>query len=306
MTDETRAADGAVEDVDESGAGRPDRPRKPWLAGLMSLFLPGWGQVYNGQLRKGLIFSAIALSMLPPLALAVLATQSLAPMWLGVCASVLLLLVSVVDAARAAGRLRPFRPRRVNRAVFYVGYAVVFFTLHSISSEYTKSHWIRAFRVPSSSMRPSLLGGDYFMADMRAVARPNRGELAVLRNPQQPDQQFVKRVVAVAGDQVEIVDKAVRVNGRPLVEPYAIHEDPEVRPGDLDPRDNTAAEVPVRHVYVLGDNRDNSNDSRWWGPVPQDYLQGTPIEIYWSWDTELGRVRWERIGRRLGRGAAAP
>lgn len=111
---------------------------------------------------------------------------------------------------------------------------------------------------------------------------------------------FIKRVIAVGGDKVEIKNKTVYVNGFPLQEPYKIQRDPRIEDAHLSPRDNFGPViVPRRKFFVMGDNRDQSYDSRFWGFVDMDDIKGKAFIIYWSWDSNgnfLNKVRWNRFG----------
>lgn len=168
---------------------------------------------------------------------------------------------------------------------------------------------VQAFKIPSGSMIPTLLVGDHILvnkfgygvknplsgATWIAVGDPQRHDVIVFKYPQNPSQDFIKRVVGVAGDRVEVVRKKVFVNGEPFVEPNAVNLDAEVLPS---PRDNMApVTVPPGSVFVMGDNRDNSHDSRFWGFVDLKAIRGKAFMLYWSWDSENFTVRWSRLGK---------
>ncbi len=114
---------------------------------------------------------------------------------------------------------------------------------------------------------------------------------------------FIKRIVAVGGDRVEIKNKSVYINGRKLSEPYKIYRDQLVLGADASKRDNfRPVTVPRNKFFVMGDNRDNSHDSRWWGFVDINEIKGEAFIIYWSWNSMenlLNKVRWSRIGMSL-------
>ncbi len=175
--------------------------------------------------------------------------------------------------------------------------------------------WLaQPFRIPSASMRDTLLPGDYVLVQkleyglpvpwtgrrLPALRPPRRGDVVVFRNPRERGEDFIKRCIAVGGETVEIRDKRVIVNGDTLAEPYAIHTDRATRPGGYDYRDNFGPlTVAAGQVFMLGDNRDDSDDSRYWGPVPLGDVAGRPMVIYWSWDEASGGPRWNRILRRV-------
>ena len=174
---------------------------------------------------------------------------------------------------------------------------------------------VQAFEIPSDSMERTLLVGDYLLVNKIAYANGgvwspllpygtlHRGDIVVFRYPLHPSQHFVKRVVGVPGDRIHLVNKQVFVNGKPLVEPYTIYKStqrdyfrddfPTTKyiSGNVDPKwwiqmkkliEDNSLIVPEGHYFVLGDNRDDSLDSRYWGFVPQENVVGRPLLIYWS------------------------
>jgi len=164
--------------------------------------------------------------------------------------------------------------------------------------ELIKASIVEALWFPSGSMQPTLLAGDHFLVDKRAYASgglPARGDVVVFVSPVDSRIRLAKRAVALAGDTVEIREKKLYVNGTLQNESYVRYEDPD---HFLTPRDTYGpAVVPEHHFFVLGDNRDKSYDSRFWGFVPGDLLLGRPTVLYWS-RGESG-PRWERIGVRV-------
>ena len=177
---------------------------------------------------------------------------------------------------------------------------------------------VQAFKIPSGSMQNTLLIGDYILVNkfiygikipfteitVIPVKEPKKGDIIVFKFPGDPSKDFIKRVVAVGGDTVEIRDKKVYVNGQAEVNPHAIHadsrvfDDPHLYPPEMLKRDNMAAlKVPEGKLFVMGDNRDESNDSRFWGLVNVSAVRGKAIMIYWSWDGQkkIG-LRWDRLG----------
>lgn len=176
---------------------------------------------------------------------------------------------------------------------------------------------LQAFKIPSGSMLSTLQIGDHILVNkvfmgtpvdipftninlfrMPGFKKPQRGDIVVFKYPEDPKRDFIKRVIAVAGDTVEARDKIVYVNGHKLIEPYTQHVDPEIRPKGADPRDNFGPTmVPKESVFVMGDNRDQSYDSRFWGFVDMSQIKGNAVVIYWSWDSSKSWPRFGRIGR---------
>lgn len=191
----------------------------------------------------------------------------------------------------------------------------------------------QAFKIPTGSMETNLLIGDHLIVnkivyspsegrweDKMLAKKPlKRGHVVIFKFPEDPNKDFIKRVIGLPGETIEIKDKRVFVNGKPLDEPYThflepplSHDDPEygMRGGD-----NWGPKVvPPGSVFVMGDNRDNSHDSRYWGFLPEDQIKGRALMVYWSyeasreeyrrtgvldwvWDTltSLGKTRWSRF-----------
>jgi len=193
---------------------------------------------------------------------------------------------------------------------------------------------IQAFKIPSGSMEDTLLVGDHLLvnkfiygttipySDERyfTVREPRRGDIIVFEWPVDTvnkdlnyfsRKDFIKRIVGVPGDRVEIKDKQVFVNGEIYNREEAVHKSPYMIPGcsDIGSWTRSASErvrdcmnevtVPADSYFVLGDNRDNSRDSRFWGFVPRENIKGLAFIKYWSWDGRNTNVRWDRIGRMI-------
>ena len=133
---------------------------------------------------------------------------------------------------------------------------------------------VQAFYIPSSSMEPTFEPGDRIFVNkfIYRFREPKRQELVVFKYPENPEHNFVKRIIGLPGDKVKIEDGEVYVNGEPLSEPYVEKKDRD---------DYPVTEVPDDHYFVLGDNRFNSQDSRYWGFVPRENLVGLPFVIFW-------------------------
>jgi signal peptidase I len=169
---------------------------------------------------------------------------------------------------------------------------------------------VQAFRIPSESMVPTLLVGDFLFVNkfeygakipfthlrLPGITKPHPGDVIVFQYPQDPSRDYIKRCVATGGETVEVKDKSLYVEGRPMEEPFVQHSDAVVRPASLDPRDNFGPyTVPPGNLFMMGDNRDNSNDSRYWGPVDFDLVRGKAMFIYWSWDGDRNWPRFQRL-----------
>jgi len=169
---------------------------------------------------------------------------------------------------------------------------------------------IQAFRIPTGSMMDTLLVGDFLFVnkfiygatipftDVRlpVVREPKPGDIIVFKYPGDLKRDFIKRCIAVGGQTVEIRDKVVYVDGVARDEPYVIRSDPRIFPREISPRDNMdPLYVPEGYIFMMGDNRDNSHDSRFWGPLDVKLLKGKAMILYWSWNSERHLPRFNRL-----------
>ncbi len=166
---------------------------------------------------------------------------------------------------------------------------------------------VQAFKIPTGSMEETLLIGDHLLVNkflLAPSATPaerrllpirdvHRGDIVVFKHPEEPDRDLIKRVIGLPGETVEVREKKVSINGTPLVEPYTHFLTPPIAPSELheitsvDVRERYGpVTVPPNQYFVMGDNRDNSQDSRYWGFLPRDNIKGKALVIYWSYAAE--------------------
>lgn len=236
--------------------------------------------------------------------------------------------------------LVPLVPGRGRRALRVVGEAARSVVLALLVLLVVRTAVVEAFKIPTSSMEGTLLAGDFLLVNkavfgaeipglgmtLPALAEPTRGEVIVFNPPHEPTKHYVKRLVGLPGDTIAMKEKRFLLNGREILEPYARHSDlvgdvvhPGMkwqerflarvsRPGRYNPtRDNWGPlVVPDGRFFVLGDNRDNSEDSRYWGFVERESIRGRPWIVYYSSAMDpagrfqfLRDVRWTRIGGRI-------
>jgi signal peptidase I len=182
--------------------------------------------------------------------------------------------------------------------------------------------WVfQAFKIPTGSMEKNLLIGDHLIVNKMQFAPAatsferaimpgreiRRGDIVVFKFPQQPDRDFIKRVIGLPGDRLELHRKQVSINGSPIDEPYVQFLEPPTIDGP--PRTDDLREeygpvtVPPHQYFMMGDNRDNSEDSRYWGFMPESYVKGQALFIYFSFDDQasnlFGGIRWSRLLRRV-------
>jgi signal peptidase I len=170
-----------------------------------------------------------------------------------------------------------------------------------------RAYYVEAYRLPAGSMMPALLVGDHFLVSKFAYRHrdPARGDVVVFEYPVDPERDFIKRVIGLPGETIHVRDRQISVNCapgtpgcQPIEDPWGFYEDPQGR-GDS----RGKWEIPAGSYFVLGDNRNNSQDSRFWGFVERDKIKGKAFLVYWSRDpnhddTSLWeRVRWGRLCR---------
>jgi signal peptidase I len=169
---------------------------------------------------------------------------------------------------------------------------------------------IQAYKIPSGSMKPTLLIGDHILVSKFSygiklpfirstvipIGEPKRGDIVVFIYPEDRSKDFIKRLIGVPGDTIEVRNKKILLNGLPFDDAHGVHSDSIIIPGSVQPRDNFGpVKVPEGSIFVMGDNRDESYDSRFWGFVNMKDVLGKALIIYWSWNQDEYGVRWSRI-----------
>jgi signal peptidase I len=302
--------------MSETGVSRRGR-RFAWLAAVLSILMPGVGQVYCGRLLRGLVFGLLY-GVAIPVALGVIAYASpVSTILLGLllaAAAFGVVLAAAVDSYRVARRTPvDYDLKSFNHVAVYLLLGLIVqggclgYTL------YVRSTLFEAFRVPSASEYPTIHPNDRILVDKTAYRRsdPQRGDVVLFRPPDSYWRgYYIKRIVAVAGDTVEMTDGIVRVNGRELSR-RKIPLDSRIGEGETFEeisagrayltfrgatpgkavRDFGEVRVPPYHCFVLGDNRDNSLDSRDFGSLPYAEIVGRADYIYWPAEG------WSRFGR---------
>jgi signal peptidase I len=181
---------------------------------------------------------------------------------------------------------------------------------------------VQAFKIPTGSMENNLLIGDHLLVNkfvygptlagfeerILPIDRIERRDVIVFKYPEEPERDFIKRVIGLPGETVELRNKKVFINGRPIDEPYVQFLDPpgsasssEADFTDFDVRRQYGpVTVPANHYFVMGDNRDNSQDSRYWGFLPREYIKGKALMVYWSYEADREDYQQTGIGDQVG------
>jgi signal peptidase I len=189
----------------------------------------------------------------------------------------------------------------------------------AIFLRFTNTFVVQTFYIPSGSMENTLLVGDHLFVNrfiygpaatdlerqLLPLREPRRGDIVVFRSKETPSMDVVKRCIGVPGDEVRVVQKNLILNGKQVNDSaYAVHKDPMITPrnafGQGAVRDNFGPErVPEGSYFCMGDNRDNSWDSRFWGELPSSYLKGRALFIYWSYGGETTDGAWPGMWAKL-------
>lgn len=244
----------------------------------------------------------------------------------------------LTDAQRAEALRAMNRPRwRWQAFAEYARTIIIAFLLFVVLRTFV----VEAFKIPTGSMENTLLVGDFLLvnkavygaeipftgAHLPAIRHPRHGDVIVFKWPKDPSKNFVKRLIGLPGDTVEMRDGTVLLDGRPIPEHYVVHTDASTDPsgeefawqrdfmvkgaeasvGEHPSRNNWGPlVVPDKNYFVLGDNRDNSYDSRYWGFVPESLVTGEPMLVYYSYERNaksaypwLTHIRWSRLGTRI-------
>lgn len=307
------------------------RGRKPLFALALSFFMTGLGHVYNGKPRKGVLFF-LASSLVPLLLFQISVVGPglflLASLGLSVAASFGIYIWAAVDAWKLAKRTgKNYRLKAYNKLALYIVLVVGWnlFSFGALVNLKGVCFWAAPYRVATGSMAPTLVPGDLVMADRRVNHSAEnhglqRGELVIFKYPLDKNRDFAKRIVGLPGDEIKIKGMELSVNGKsrtgkevPPEERTRLHLTQEdtiafYEEGDSGTyivqffkeaeRKDMSITVPEGCCFVLGDNRDNSMDSRHWGMIPLNDIVARAKQVYLSVDPDDG-IRWGRIGKPL-------
>jgi signal peptidase I len=303
--------------------------RHIWLAVLLSLIMPGLGQVYCGRLKRGLIFNF--LNILPLPIIIGLFSLSNSPTLMQVVMALILAggiiqLTAIIDSAFLAKRTAAgYQLKDYNTLLVYVLLVLIVTGCSIGSALYIRSQDLEAFRVPTASCYPTIVPGDRILTNKLAYNRnnPERGDLVVHINPNNRHENYIKRIVAVTGDTVKMNNNHLYINGKELsrrklpestLDNIRITLQGQPLNGEVFeetngnakynifltelPRDKTIGDfekitVPEHYCFVLGDNRNDSLDSRNFGPVPLATIKGRADYIYWpakDW-SHFGKIK---------------
>ncbi len=290
--------------------------RRPWIAVLLSLLCTGLGHIYCGRFVKGFVLYTIPFFLMPFIAVCAFVsvnTLVLLVIAAGYGAVTAVYLYAVVDSGKVARQSDcPYVLRDYNRLVVYILLVLMQIPFSFAIAFQFRANVMEAFYCPARSMEPSIRFGDRFLANKTAYASrlPERGEIVVFNSPENRRQRWIKRVIAIAGDTIAVRGDEVLLNGEPLVRESGtgkLHgftsagevfteENGNVRyhiqtgTGKEQLPDVEETRVPPGMLFVLGDNRGESRDSRSFGLIPQADVVGEAQFLYWPART------WSRFG----------
>lgn len=287
------------------------KPRRVWVAALLCLLGGPVGQVYAGHFRRGVVLWSLGVCLLTIIIISIICLP------LGRTGAILMLLSMLVfplyvavDAVLLVRKNRNSPLKRYQRLRIYLLVSLVFVLANNAVAHVIKSFVAESFVIPSFSMSPTILPGDRILADKWSFKTQGlkRNDLAIFYSDGPGSPLFVMRVVGLPGDEIEIIDEQVIVNGENWPDTQAVFEGPI--PRRIDMPNYSPTSIPIGRFFVLGDNRRKSLDSRFIGLIPLTDLHGKARVIYWSRSREFpdpydrsnyipGNIQWERIGMRL-------
>ena len=287
--------------------------RRIWVTVLLSILGLGLPLIYCGNLWGGIILTLILLIIEAVLYVFLSIIASYYLLIAGIAISIIafiLILIYNINYTIKTNRINKARVPRVwiRIIAIFIATAIV----SEIGSAITKANFIEAYKIPSEAMENTLVVGDYLLASKGIdTGRLRRGDLIIYKDPRDNKSNWIKRLVAIGGDTVEIVNKQLYVNHKSIPLPPeglcvdSLHSYP-YSPQDVKQgwgpglRDNMPIYIiPPGKYFVLGDNRDNSADSRFYGPLDKSEVLGVARFIHFSWDSEHLKIRWNRMGKRL-------
>ncbi|HEX5125810.1 MAG TPA: signal peptidase I [Rhodocyclaceae bacterium] len=293
---------------------------RPVVAKLMSIVLPGLGQLYNGELNKAIwLFIGFAFFSIPGaafLALHLPGRLMTIALLLSLIAALGIWIFGSIDALRVARRKQDDMRQGWQVSGLYALVLIVCngFALPALIG-YVRTHQVEAFRVPATSMAPNVLKGDFIFADKRyncpgCKQAVRRGDIVIFVNPNDRTQYFIKRIIGLPGESIQIKDRHVLVDGKSLTQEQAgTNNDKEITESDGKKRwqviwatsnkqqPDVEITVPAGQVFLLGDNRGSSTDSRAFGTVPLMDVVGKARQVWFS--SDASGVRWGRLGKML-------
>ena len=261
--------------------GLETKKRSKIISSLLSLITPGLGHLYNGKLVWAISIPSITLIFIYVIYYNSL-LRSFTFFLVFAAFIIYVYIFSIVHSIVTAKRNTGYRLKSCNHIAIYVIWPIIFFGLGAILPA---NNSIRTFSIPTKSMEKTLRAGDLIMADMDYYNsnKVNRNDIAILSSTNSPDELMIKRVIAFGGEKISIVDGKIFIDGKEYVE-----SNPNLILENNSSDDLGEMTIPKDHIFIIGDNRPNSLDSRMFGTIPVKNLKGKPLYVYFS--SNLNRI----------------
>jgi signal peptidase I len=257
------------------------KKRKRILAFLLSLVTPGLGQIYNGQFKKGI--SYLVGFLLVSIIFSFLLFKFYGMIFYLIIMLGFFLFISI-DALLGATRLKVIALKPYNKWYIYLIIFLLSVAIRPLLGWTIRNNIARAYKIPSSAMEPTVLVGDHLIADMKIYKseKPKRGDIIIFEFPKDPSKDFIKRVIGLEDEKVEIINNKIYINEKLLDDPWGYLEDRGLVKGSPVLEKFGPVVVPKDSLFALGDNRNNSQDSRFWGFVNIKKVKGKALYLYWA------------------------
>lgn len=270
------------------------KAKEPLVAVLLSIILAGLGQIYARRVKRGIVFFFIPILFIVVLSPYIFNPTTKLNIYLLIPPAILFAfaIFVIVDAYHCAKAYNISNDLKRNitagkRVLFIIGilFFVFIFNPSQIIASYFKNNVVQAFKITSGAMRPTLIKGDRILADKSIYKklRPKRGDLLVFKYPEDPKRSFIKRVVGLPNETIEIKNGRILINGVSIQKPEILTKIYYYNNGDYG-KEEQGVKIPADSYYVLGDNSNTSRDSRYWGFVPRKYLEGKAYKIYFPFN----------------------
>jgi signal peptidase I len=290
------------------------KKRNPIISLLLSVIAPCLGQIYNGQLQKGIILYGLGIFLLLISHFICSTFYGLLIWWL---LFLLLFLYIIFNALIFSIKTKMINLKFYNKWYVYLLCIPIMNGIFLGTATLKSKIGPKAYRIVSGSMLPGLHPGDlltvnfvYGFRNSKMLeawpvgSKPQRGDVIVYNFPPDPSKDYIHRIIGLPGERIQIINKKVYIDGRLMETPQAVNDDPTIIPAPNgpsgSPRDNLGPiVVPANAYFVMGDNRDHSYDSRFWGIVPLKSIIGKASYIYFSKDPKSHQIRWNRFGKNI-------
>ena len=275
------------------------KPKEPLLSLMLSLIYPGLGQIYSGYVKRGLLFIILPLLIILGSGWYLVQPETKLYSWMlgGAIVAVIFGIYILIDSYLCAKRYNKEhnleRKITIGKRILYIVGILIFLFIVNLDefiakpvAIYIRNNFVQAFKIPSGAMRPTLIESDRFLANKNIYKKenPKRGDIVVFIYPQDTSRNFVKRLAGLPGEQIEIREGRIIINGQDLDSSTSkLFNRYYYNRGEYG-KESVAVTVPPDSYFVLGDNSESSHDSRYWGFVPAKNILGKAFKIYYPFD----------------------